>query len=117
MALKSEENKNDVKFSMGIIEEIAGLAATSCFGVVGMAKKGGTKGIIELLQKENLRNGVRVSEDHGKLTIDLYVVLEFGVKIVTVAENLIDTVKYNVEKQTNFKVKKINVHVQCVRAQ
>lgn len=106
-----------INISTEMIEQIAGLAATECFGVVGMAGKGGTSGIIELLKKENLRKGVRVSDDNGKLTIDLYVVVEFGLKIVTVAENLIDTVKYKVEKQTGLKVKKINVHVQSVRAQ
>lgn len=117
MYSKIIEEYGDVNISKEIIEQIAALAAMECFGVVGMAGKGGTSGIIELLKKENLRKGARVVDEEGKLTIDLYVVVEFGLKIVTVAENLIDTVKYKVEKETGLKVKKINVHVQSVRAQ
>ncbi len=81
-----------------------------------MSKKSGADDIIELLRKRKLGKGVKVSfTAEKKLIIDLYVIVEFGVKIMAVAENLIDTVKYNVEKQTGLKVKKINVFVQSVR--
>ncbi len=102
--------------SIDSIKQIAAMSAMECFGVVGMSKKSGADDIIELLRKENLGKGVKVSfTAEKKLIIDLYVIVEFGVKIMAVAENLIDTVKYNVEKQTGLKVKKINVFVQSVR--
>ncbi|MCO8194720.1 MULTISPECIES: Asp23/Gls24 family envelope stress response protein [Anaerofustis] len=116
MYAKKTDNIGDVNISTEIIEQMVGLCAMECFGIVGMASRSVTNGIIELLKKENLRKGVKVVEEDGRLIIDIYVIVEFGVKIVTVAENLIDTVKYNVEKQTGLKIKKINVHVQSVRA-
>ncbi len=107
------ENNSSIEY----IEQVAAISAMECFGVVGMANKGAADDIIDLLRKEHLGKGVKVHvEKDDKLIIDLYVVIEFGVKVMAVAENLIDTVKYNVEKQTGRKVKKVNVYVQSVRA-
>ena len=51
----------------------------------------------------------------GGLEIDLSVVLQYGVKITVVSENIIETVKFNLEKYTGLKVEKINVIVQDIR--
>ena len=102
--------------SVDRIKQIAAMSAMECFGVVGMAKKSGADDIIELLCKEHYNKGVKITFSEDKLIIDLYVIMEFGVRIMAVAENLIDTVKYNIENQTIHKVKKINVYVQSVRA-
>lgn len=117
MYAKSNTSNGDINTSVDYIKEVAAISAMECFGVVGMSKKSSADDIIELLRKENLGKGVKVSfTQDNKLNIDLYVIIEFGVKIMAVAENLIDTVKYNVEKQTGLKIKKINIYVQSVRA-
>ena len=101
--------------SVDLLANIAGLAAMECYGLVGMATKKGKDGIVELLKRENLSRGVKVLEDNGKLIIDLYVIVEFGIKISVVAENIIDRVKYTVENLTGLKVIKVNVNVESVR--
>ena len=69
-----------------------------------------------LLTNEELTKGVKVSmAPNKKIHIEVYVILEFGIRIETVAENLIDTIKYNVEKETGLKVGKVTVNVQSVR--
>jgi uncharacterized alkaline shock family protein YloU len=57
--------------------------------------------------------GIFIEDD--QLIIDLYVIIEQAIKISVVAENIISNVKYNVEKQTSIKVKRINVNVVSVR--
>ncbi|HAE61157.1 MAG TPA: Asp23/Gls24 family envelope stress response protein [Eubacteriaceae bacterium] len=104
-----------INISENLIANIAGLSATECYGVVGMASKKSTDGIVELLKGENLSKGVKIIQKDGKVSIDLYVIIEFGVKISVVAENIIEKVKYNVEKQTGLKLEKINVIVESVR--
>ena len=47
--------------------------------------------------------------------IDLYVIVEYAIKISVVAENIISNVKYRVEKETSLKVKRISVNVVSVR--
>ncbi|MCT4662475.1 MAG: Asp23/Gls24 family envelope stress response protein [Tissierellales bacterium] len=105
-----------------VIEEnaisfIAANAAMTCYGLVGMSSKSATDGFFELLKLENQTKGVKVKIEEDKLFIDLYVVIQFGTKISVVANNIIDTVKYNVENFTGIEVEKVAVHVQDVRVQ
>lgn len=104
-----------IYISEDLLANIAGLAAMECYGLVGMASKKGKDGIVELLKRENLSKGVKVIENQGKLTINLYVIIEFGIKISVVAENIIDKVKYTVENLTGLKVVQVNVNVESVR--
>ena len=55
-----------------------------------------------------------VVEDN-KITIDFHVIIAYGVGIMTVSDNLIETVKYKVEQFTGMKIDKINIHVEGVR--
>lgn len=112
--------KLDNKFGGIIINDevmatIAGIATMECYGLVGMASKNSTDGIVELLKREHLSKGVKVYTEEDKLIIDLYIVVEFGTKISEVAKNIIEKVKYSVETMTGMKVNKVNVNVQGVR--
>jgi len=104
-----------INIAASVIANIAGLAAMECYGLVGMASKRSTDGFVELLKGENLKRGVKITRHENKVVIDLYVIIEYGVKISVVAENIIGKVKYNIEKQTGLKVEKINVIVESVR--
>lgn len=115
MSAKIYNDLGSINISENLIANIAGLSATECYGVVGMASKKSTDGIVQLLKGENLSKGVRIIQQEGKISIDLYVILEFGVKISVVAENIIEKVKYNVERQTGLSIEKINVMVESVR--
>ncbi len=110
------ENKNSKRITVGTIKQIVGLTATECFGVVGMAALNPADEIYRMLKKEEIGDGVRVSiNKENRLHIEVFVIMDFGVKAKAVAENLIDTIKYNVEKETGIKVKKVTVYVQSVR--
>lgn len=103
--------------SLKAVADIAGDAAMSCYGLVGMAHKRGRDGLIEILGGEQASKGVKVVKDpeDEKLIIDLYVIIEQAVKISVVAENIISAVKYNVEKQTGLSVKRVSINVVSVR--
>ena len=98
-----------------VIATIAGVAAMESYGIVGMASKNAADGFFELLKWDYLSKGTKVSTKDNKLVIDLHVILEYGVKISVVAENIIERVKFNVENFTGYKVDSINVHVQGIR--
>ena len=80
-----------------------------------MASKRATDGLIELLGMENLSRGVKVATQGNEVTIDLFIIVEYGISIAAVAQNIIDTVKYNVEKLTGVTVDKVNIKVEGVR--
>jgi len=98
-----------------VIATLAGISAIECYGIVGMASKRATDGLVELLGRENLSRGVKVHTKDDQITIDLYVIVEYGISIAAVAKNIIETVKYNVENFTGMSVNKVNVMVEGVR--
>ncbi|MDO5717183.1 MAG: Asp23/Gls24 family envelope stress response protein [Tissierellia bacterium] len=98
-----------------VIATIAGVSAMGTYGIVGMAAKNATDGLFELLKFENLSRGIKVSSENRKITIDIHVILQYGVNISVVADNLIDKVRFNVEEMTGLEVKDIHLHVQGIR--
>ncbi|NLJ41417.1 MAG: Asp23/Gls24 family envelope stress response protein [Clostridiales bacterium] len=98
-----------------VIAVLAGISAIESYGIVGMASKRATDGIVELLGRENLSKGVRVYTQGDEITIDLFIIVEYGISIAATAENIIETVKYNVENYTGMNVKKVNITVEGVR--
>lgn len=111
-----ETDLGNIEITNDVIATIAGVAAVECYGLVGMASRKQLKdGIVELLGRENLSRGVEVREVEGELNIDLYIIVGYGTRIDEVANNVISTVKYSVEKYTGIKVGLININVQGVR--
>jgi len=100
-----------------VISSLAGLCTVGCYGIVGMAAKRATDGIVELLGLDNLSRGVKVNTNGDEAVIDLFIIVEYGISIAQVARNIIDTVRYQVESQTGVKVPKVNVMVEGVRVQ
>ncbi len=98
-----------------VLGKYAGSAAVECFGVVGMASVNMKDGIVKLLKRDNLRHGVNVSIEDGKLVIELHIIVAYEVSILAVAENLVDNVKYKVEEYTGMEVGRIVVCVEGVK--
>jgi uncharacterized alkaline shock family protein YloU len=110
--------KNDNGFIIienGVIANVAGIAAMESYGIVGMAAKDATDGILEILKIDNLSKGIKVSTENDEIDISLHVVLEYGVKISTVGENIIDRVKFNVESLTGLRINHVEVVVEGIR--
>jgi uncharacterized alkaline shock family protein YloU len=94
---------------------IAAHAALGCYGITGMAARGLRDGVAELLRRENADRGAVVVEVEGGLGIDLFVIVQYGIRISEVAHNLQETVKFAVERSVNVPVAHVNVNVQGVR--
>ena len=94
---------------------IAAHAAVRCYGISGMAARGLREGVAERLHRENAARGVVVVEAEGGLGIDIFVIIQYGVRISEVAHNLQESVKFEVERSVNVPVVHVNVNVQGVR--
>ncbi len=97
------------------VAAIAGHAALRCYGIMGMAARGLRDGFAELLRRENVDRGVEVVEVDGGLAIDVFVIVQYGIRISEVAHNLQEAVRFEVERSVNVPVVKVNVNVQGVR--
>ncbi|MFZ5352620.1 MAG: Asp23/Gls24 family envelope stress response protein [Bacillota bacterium] len=115
MSAKIKTQYGEIYISDDVIATIAGLATTECYGLVGMSVKSAKDGIVELLKRDSMSKGVKVTAEDDQIIIDLYIIVEFGTKISTVADNIISKVKYTMETMTGLKVKSVNINVQGVR--
>ncbi len=104
-----------ITISDEVIALIAGMGATECYGLVGMASRNIQDGIAELLGMDNLSRGIEVKLAADEVVIDLYIIVEYGTKITEVAHNVMDKVRYVVESMTGLKVARVNITVQGVR--
>ena len=98
-----------------VIAEYAGAVAMECFGVIGMAGINVRDGLVKLLKLDNLKRGVNVLLQNNKLSLDLHIIVAYGVSIMAVSDNLISNVKYKVEEFTGIEIEKINIFVEGVR--
>lgn len=110
---RDDMEQGSVKISNDVIAIIAGVAAGKIEGVVGMSS-GITGGITEMLGMKNLSRGVKVEVDKNEATIDLFITVEYGVKLSEVGENVQKNVKETVENMTGLQVLSVNVNIEDV---
>lgn len=107
-----EENGN-VNISDEVVSIIASLAASEVKGIVGMSGSL-SGGFAELLGKKSLSKGVKITINDNDVSLDLSVIVEYGVKIPDVAWELQEKVKNEVESMTGLNVSAVNVTVDGV---
>lgn len=103
------ENGN-VKISDEVIATIATIAVSEVDGVHSMS--GSFAGdIVEKLGKKTMTKGVKSTIEGDDITLDLNVILKYGVRIPEIAWNIQENVKKSVESMTGMNVTKVNVRV------
>jgi uncharacterized alkaline shock family protein YloU len=112
--LRHARDRGRIEVFPSVVAAVAGHAAVSCYGVMGMAARGLRDGVALLLRRDTLDKGVDVSEADGQLVIDVYVIVEYGIRITAVANNLQSTVRFEVERLLGVPVGSVNVFVQGV---
>ncbi|MEF9987657.1 MAG: Asp23/Gls24 family envelope stress response protein [Christensenella sp.] len=105
-----------VTYTEDYIAYIAGYSALECYGLVGMSQKSVTEMVTNLFKSDNLKKGVKVKTDGSEnILIELYITVKYGVSLSAVAENIIDKVKYSVEKDTGLNVQSVDIIVQGIQ--
>ncbi len=97
------------------IASIAAQAVCRCYGVVGMAPANLRDSVVHVLRREDQYRGIDVHIGKDSIAVDLYVVLEYGIRVSEVAQQVISTVSYTLEQSLGFPVSAVNVHVQGIR--
>jgi uncharacterized alkaline shock family protein YloU len=94
------------------IHTIVVQATISCYGVLGIASPRLHNGQAILLPLHQSNQGVRVQIVNDQLLLNVYVVLEYGLRISEIAHNIMSSVKFSTEKMLGIPVSQINVNVQ-----
>lgn len=103
-----------IAISTKAMATIASQTALRSYGVVGMASKNFVDGIADLLSQDP-RHGVGVKTELGEIMIDLYIIVEYGTRIVSVAASVANAVQYQLERALGQNVAAVNVHIQDLR--
>ncbi|MCR5303578.1 MAG: Asp23/Gls24 family envelope stress response protein [Lachnospiraceae bacterium] len=98
-----------------VVARCAAAVADECFGVVGMAAVGMKDGIVKLLGGRDSTRGIRVVMKDSRISVDLHIIVSYGVSIMTVAANLQESVKYRLEQFTGLTTERVDVYVEGVR--
>jgi uncharacterized alkaline shock family protein YloU len=112
--MSSEKSLGRIEVAPTAIASIVNHAVRQCYGVVGMANRNLADGITHLLSKES-RQGIDVTIEESDIVIDVYVVIEYGMRISAVANSIKNTVSFHIERALGVPVKAVNVYVQGLR--
>jgi uncharacterized alkaline shock family protein YloU len=103
-----------IHISPNAVASIAYHATLESYGVVGLAPRNFAEGVALTVTREPAR-GVLVQLDGQDINIDIYIIVEYGTRITTVADSVANTVRYHVETAIGMPVHQINVHVAGLR--
>ena len=110
--IRHENQNGSVNVSTSVYVDIAGTAASNCFGVKGMAALSLKDGVFHLLRKESVAKGVNVEfHDDDTISIDLHIMVDEGVNLIAVGGAIIERVSYEVTKYTGTQVRGVNVYI------
>lgn len=106
--------EDKIKISDEVIAVCAVNATLKTDGVSGLA--GGFSNTLSknLLGKELMSKGVKVSQTDEGVEIDVHIIVKYQVKIPAVAWDIQENVKKEVQSMTELNVKAVNIHVQGV---
>lgn len=114
-----ENHLGTIEISQTYFANLIGNAASSCFGVAGMASSNAVQGLRALfLNKRSYADqGVRVRNEGGGLVVDLHIVVTYGLNISAIVKSIVNKVRYTVEDATGLEVKKVNVYVDGMKSE
>lgn len=110
-----DTHMGNITIDQEVVARYAGTVAMECFGVVGMASMSVKDGIVKLLKMDSMTRGIQVLLHNNKLTLNFHIIVSYGVSILAVSDNLIDSVRYKVEEFTGIEIEKINIFVEGVK--
>jgi uncharacterized alkaline shock family protein YloU len=103
-----------IHISPNAVAAIVYHATLQSYGVVGLAPKNLVEGLAQTITHEPAR-GVSVRYDGENIDIDIYIIVEYGTRITSVADSVAEAVKFQVEKALGMSVHEINVHIAGLR--
>ena len=113
MAQEFHSDLGKINISEQVIATVV-VCAMECYGLVGchfaVYKKD-----LPIFCGERITTHVDIQFHGDKVSVTLYIVVEYGVKISEVARIVQERVKYAIETTLGLKVENINVRVQGVR--
>lgn len=98
-----------IKISEEVVQTIAAMAVKEVKGITLATSF--ADGFVEKFVKKNFNKSVRTTLDEKAVTVELHIGVDYGVKIQTVAAELQEVIKRNIETMTDLSVTQVDIYV------
>ena len=116
--IRIENHLGTIEISQEYFSYLVGQAASSCYGVAGMVKRGPKQGLRSVFSRRSYADeGIRVRSEGDKLVVDLHISVIYGMNISAIAKSIVNKVRYTVEEATGLDVKKVNVYIDGMKSE
>ena len=113
--VKIKNSMGRIRITDEVFTNLAGDAATSCFGVKGMVACSKEGGPWQLLRRESMSKGVKLNvDDKGGVSLELHIGVDHGVNISAVSNSIMNEVKYKLEKSTGVPIQSVDVYIDTI---
>lgn len=110
---QDQDSTGSITYANEVVAVIAGVAANEVEGVAGMCAASGISEVFSRNSK-NITKGIRVELGAEEVSVDIYLIIEYGTPIQTAAQNVQEGVRKAIETMTGLHVVRVDVHVQGV---
>ena len=110
---QDQDSTGTITYANEVVAVIAGVAANEVEGVAGMCAASGISEVFSRNTK-NVTRGIKVELGTEEVSVDIYLMIEYGTPIQTAAQNVQENVRKAIETMTGLHVVRVDVHVQGV---
>ncbi|QGG48099.1 Asp23/Gls24 family envelope stress response protein [Heliorestis convoluta] len=116
MSIIESSNAGNVSISDDVIMAILSQAISECYGLVAMAPKDLLEGLNLKMSEKGRKKGIAIyGHDDYSVTVELHVIMAYGVRIPEVARTVMERAKLALETQLGVTVREVNVHVHGIK--
>lgn len=114
--------KNDRATDLGVVrinnDAITTIASVAAMEIRGIYRMGGglAKTIFETLFKKRGHRGVKIEMKDSEVKLTVFIIVEYGVDIPKIADEVQEMVKRSVEKMTGLVLSEVDVVVEGVHS-
>ena len=113
--MKIENASGKISITDEVFTNLAGEAATACFGVKGMLACNKEGGPWQLLRRESMSKGVAVKTDeNGEVSLELHIGVDNGVNLAAVGSSIMNEVSYKLKQTTGVAVRSVDVFIDAI---
>ena len=89
---------------------------TSCFGVVGMIPSDSRQKVLGMLSKvRRADTGIRVIGNADAISVELHIVVTYGMNINAIAASITEKVKYAVKEIAGITVDRVTIKIDGIK--
>lgn len=121
--MRQDTKDRDRTTDLGVVrinnDVIAAISSIAAMEVKGVHKMGGGLGktLYDMLSKKGSTKGVKIQTTDSDVKLTVFVIIDYGVDIPRVADEVQENVKHAVEKMTALALSQVDVVVEGVHAQ